>query len=244
MRRIYCDLHLRSNIRELEQTGNMVRKAANLGYRLVAVTFPSDACERETRQVKNACLGVGIDVATRVDLQPNTPNELIRDLRKLRRKFEIICVLCKSKNVSRQAAKDRRVDLLNFPSTDFRGRFFDLAEAELASNSLTSLEIDTEPLLTSETWRRIRLLSSLRRETSIAEDYDVPIVVSSGASDERSMRKPTEVAIATSIFGLEKRLALDTVSKNPAGIIKRNREKLDSSFVAPGIRVLRRGKNC
>jgi RNase P/RNase MRP subunit p30 len=109
---------------------------------------------------------------------------------------------------------------------------------------LASLEVDMEPLLTSETWTRIRLLSSLRREASIADNYDVPIVISSGASDERNIRKPTEVAIATSIFGLEKRLALDTVSRNPAGIVKRNREKLDPNFVAPGIRVLRRGKSC
>ena len=244
MRRIYSDLHLRPNTRELEQTVKLVRKAADLGYRQVAITFPPDARERETRQLTSACAGVGIDVATRVDLWPNTPNDLIGDLRKLRRKFEIICVLCESKNVSRQAAKDRRVDLLNFPSSNFRGRFFDMAEAELASNSLASLEIDMEPLLTSETWTRIRLLSSLRRETSIADNYGVPIVVSSGASDERNIRKPTEVAIATSIFGLEKRLALDTVSRNPAGIVKRNRRKLDPNFIAPGIRILRRGKRC
>lgn len=244
MRRLYSDLHLRPNLRDFEQTTNLVRKAANLGYGLIGITLSPKFNESETEQIKSKCTEIGIDLATRVDLRPNTPNELIHDLRKLRRKFEIVCVMCESKNVARQAAKDRRVDLLNFPSPNFRGRFFDLAEAELASNSLASLEIDMEPLLTSETSTRIRLLSSLRRETSIADDFNVPIVVSSGASDERLIRKPMEIAIATSIFGLEKHLGLETVSDNPARIVKRNREKLDTSFVAPGIRVLRRGKNC
>jgi hypothetical protein len=34
------------------------------------------------------------------------------------------------------------------------------------------------------------------------------------------------------------------VSKNPVGIVSRNREKLGSGFVAPGISVVRRGKDC
>ena len=57
----------------------------------------------------------GLDLASRVDLRPRSQNELVGLLRRLRRRFEIICVLCESKEVARQAAKDRRVDLLNFP---------------------------------------------------------------------------------------------------------------------------------
>jgi RNase P/RNase MRP subunit p30 len=244
MRRLYSDLHLRPNTRDSEQTRNMICKAAKLGYRLVAITLQPNCSEEETRKIETACDAAGMDFAKRVDLRPNTPNELVRDLRKLRRRFEVVCAICQSKNVSRQAAKDRRVDLLNFPSADYHRRFFDLAEAELASSSLASLEIDMEPILTSETPTRIRLLSSLRREASIADDFDVPIVVSSGTSNERFIRKPMELAITTSLFGLEKHLALDAVSENPANIVERNREKLSPGFVAPGIRVLRRGKDC
>ncbi len=244
MRRLYSDLHLRPNIRDFKQTVNMINKAAKLGYRLTAITFPSNCDERERQQIKEAGSEAGLDVAIRVDLWSNTPNELVRDLRRHRRKFEVVCAVCQSKDVARQAAKDRRVDLLNFPSFDFRRRFFDLAEAELASNSLASLEIDMEPLLTSEGAGRIRFLSSLRREALIAADFHVPIVVSSGASNELLMRRPMELAIMGSLFDLKKDLALDAVSENPAAIVKRNREKLSSSFVAPGIRVVRRGKDC
>jgi RNase P/RNase MRP subunit p30 len=244
MKRLYSDLHLRPDLRDFEHTASMLRKAVDLGYRLIAVTLPPNRNNETGRRIREACDRDGIDFATRVDLRPSTPNDLLHDLRKLRRSFEIVCVLCQSKNVSRQAAKDRRVDLLNFPLIDFRQRFFDLAEAELASNSLASLEIDIEPILTSDPQTRIRLLSSLRKETSIAENSQVPIVVSGGASNERFMRRPVEMAVAASLFGLEKQVALDAVSKNPSTIVKRNREKLSSRFVAPGIRVLRRGKDC
>jgi RNase P/RNase MRP subunit p30 len=244
MRRLYSDLHLRPNLRDSEQTASMLRKATRLGYRLVAIALPPIRDEEQGRWLRETCSEAGLDFATRVDLRPNTPDDLVRDLRRLRRSFEIVCVLCQSKNVSRQAAKDRRVDLLNFPLVDFRGRFFDAAEAELASESLASLEVDMEPLITSDPRTRIRLLSSLRREASIAQDFNVPIIVSGGASSERFMRRPIEMATVASLFGLKKNVALDAVSKNAASIVSRNRQKLSSSFVAPGIRVLRRGENC
>jgi len=135
------------------------------------------------------------------------------------------------------------VDLLNFPQPDFRRSFFDNAEAELASNCLASLEIDINPLLTLEGAERIRLLSSIRREVTTAMKFHVPVIISSGASDEMLMRKPKELATMASLFDMSGAHALEAVSKNPAAIVKRNREKLGPKFVAPGIRVIRRGQS-
>jgi ribonuclease P/MRP protein subunit RPP1 len=183
-------------------------------------------------------------MVSRVDLKPRTPKELIYDLRKARRKFEIIAVMCETKSIARQAAKDRRVDLLNFQAYDFRRRFFDVAEAELASNALCSLEIDMKMILASEGSARVRLLSSLRREVNIAKKSHVQTVISSGVSDELLMRRPMELASLAHLFDMDEASALEAVSKNPIAIIKRNREKLSPKFVAPGIRLVRRGKDC
>jgi len=221
----------------------MVNKASTLGYRLIAITLPS-SYTGEAERLKDLLQEAKIDLAFRLDLKPRTPNELTRNLRMFRRKFEIIGVTCESKNVARQAAKDRRVDLLNFPSLDFRRRFFDRAEAELASNALASLEIDMKPLLTQEGPTRAKLLSSLRREAAIAKGFHVPIIISSGVSNELYMRKPRELAALAYLFDLDKVSAIEAVSSNPVAIVKRNREKLSRRFVAPGIRIIRRGKDC
>jgi RNase P/RNase MRP subunit p30 len=244
MKRHYTDLHLCPSTQDAKQTQEMIDKAAKLGYRLTAITFHSNCTEQEIQQIKSICAEANIDLATRVDLKPNTPGELIRSLRKLRRKFEIVAVICDTKNVSRQAAKDRRVDLLNFPCTDFHRRFFDMAEAELASSALASLEIEIKPLLTTEGAARIRLLSSLRKEAATAKDFHVPIVISSGATNELLMRKPIEFAALASLFDLDKKSALDAVSKNPQTIVRTNREKLSPKFIAPGIRLVKKGKDC
>jgi ribonuclease P/MRP protein subunit RPP1 len=127
---------------------------------------------------------------------------------------------------------------------DYRNRFFDWAEAELASSSLAALELDAKPLLVLEGPARVRLLSCLRREASIAREFHVPVVVSSGMSSLLLLRKPRETAAFASLFGMDEVAALDAVSINASTIVMRNREKLSRGFVAPGIRVVKEGRDC
>jgi RNase P/RNase MRP subunit p30 len=228
----------------MEKVSRMINKASRFEYRLIAITFPLNAKREEIERIRDISREYKIDLTSRIDLKPRSPKELIQHLRKLRRKFEIIAVICESKTVARQAAKDHRVDLLNFPSLNTYRRFFDAAEAELASKALASLEIDIKPLLTLEGPARVRLLSSLRREAAIAQKFHVPIVMSSGASDEFLMRKPRDMAALASLFDLDEVSAINAVSKNPMQIVKRNRENLSPKFVAPGIKVISRGKDC
>jgi RNase P/RNase MRP subunit p30 len=243
MKRAFADLHLRLNMKDSAAT-LLVMKVAKLGYGLIAVPLAPETPMDKVAKLRAICSEAKIDFALRIDLRPRTRNDLMHQLRRLRRKFEVICVACDNKEVARQAAKDRRVDLLNFPSLDFHRRFFDKAEAELAKNSLTALEIDLKPLLFLEGPTRIRLLSMLRREAAIASEFHVPIVLSSGVSEERLLRKPREMAALAFLFGLDEVSALEAVSDSANWIVKRNRDKLGSGFVAPGIRVVKEERDC
>lgn len=242
MKRTFADLHLCTDVGSTDQISRIVAKASRLGYGLVAIPFlkPSDERVRETREM---CQKAGLDFASRLDLRPRSQDDLLASLRRLRRRFEVVAVTCESKSVARQAAKDRRVDLLNFPKPDYRNAFFDAAEAELASNCSACLEIDMKPVLAQEGSTRTKLLSLLRREVAVAKEYHVSIVISSGVSDEMLMRKPKDMASLASLFDLNDTHALEAISMNPTRIVKRNREKLEPQFVAPGIRIIRRGKN-
>ena len=90
---------------------------------------------------------------------------------------------------------------------------------------------------------RVRLLSSLRREVAVALEFHVPVVVSSGVGEETLMRKPRDLASLGYLFGLDEAQALDAVSVNASMIVLRNREKLSSRFIAPGISVIKEGKS-
>jgi len=93
--------------------------------------------------------------------------------------------------------------------------------------------------------RRVQLLARMREEVSLAEEYGVPIVISSGAGEPILMRRPRELAyLAVGLLGLSFEEALDALSKTPLGMVERNRAKLDPSFIAPGVRLVRRGSDC
>jgi len=241
--RKFVDLHL--YLKEgVDQSKEILSKAAELGYHFVGVAPPPNAKQEEIQYLWNLSKAEGLDLITRVDLTPKKPKELLLDLRRLRRRFEVICVHCTSKAIARQAAKDRRVDLLSFSPTDPRRRFFDSAEAELASKSLAALEIDMAPLLILTGFKRIYLLSHLKREVFIAKKFGVPIVLSSGASENYLMRNPRDYAALTYLFGMNQESALCSISDEPLRIIERNRKKLSANYVAPGVYIVRRKGDC
>lgn len=238
--RMFVDLRLRPSINDPDQVERMVRKSSELGYGLVGIPLPPNVTRDKVDQLQRICSDAKIDFVTRVDFTPKTPGELLRDLRRFRRRFEIVSVTCTSKGVARQAAKDRRVDLLLFPAIDLRKRFFDHAEAELASKALSCLEIEMAPLLSLSSFSRIRLLSRLRREVAIAKRFNVPVIISSGATNEYFMRRPHDYAALATLFDMPTPCALRALSEDPLAIVERNREKLSPDYVAPGIRVVRR----
>lgn len=242
MKRIFADLHLRVTFRDQQLTQRLISKAARLGYSQVAIPLSPKSSPDELTKLRKTCQDLGVDFVSRVDFYPKSEADLTRFLRKFRRLFEVVCVLCDNKEVARQAAKDRRVDLLNFSSLDHRKRFFDRAEAELACGCLAALEIDIKPLLILEGPPRVRFLMSLRREASVAREFGIPLIISSGVSEERLMRSPKDEASLAYLFGLDESAALESVSEAPFEIVKRNREKLSSRFVAPGITVVKEGK--
>lgn len=244
MKKAFADLHLRLNPKQHQTFDHYIQRAAKFGYNYVSMPFVSEPQPEEVGKLKVISKSAGVDFVLRADLRPRNENELMTVLRRIRRKFEVICVICDNKEVARQAAKDRRVDLLNFPSLDYHKRFFDRSEAELACSSLAALEIDIKPLLVFEGPSRVRFLSSLRREVAIAQEFHVPLIVSSGVSEERFMRMPRDMASLALLFGLDEASALEAVSFNPETIVARNREKLGSHFIAPGISVIKEGNDC
>jgi RNase P/RNase MRP subunit p30 len=229
MKRAFTDLHLRANVKD----PILVQKAASLGYKQVGVPFGFDAKKEDIQTLRAVCNDLGLDFVSRVDLRPRNPDELLNLLRKVRRRFEVVCVLCETKEVARQAAKDRRVDLLNFPLPDYRRRFFDHAEAELASSAVAGYEVDIRPILVLDGAARVRFLSSLRREIFTAAEFHLPIVVSSGVSEPLLLRRPREVALLASLFGLMGTQALASVSEVPCALVAQNRAKLSDGLLLP-----------
>ena len=137
---------------------------------------------------------MGLDFVSRVDLRPRSQDELVGLLRKMRRRFEVICVLCETKEVARQAAKNTEwtssishcwiidVGFLIVPKPNYSG-------------GSAGFEVDVKPLLVLEGPARVRFLTCLRREMAIALEFRFATLVSSGVSEPWLLRKPREMSL-------------------------------------------------
>jgi RNase P/RNase MRP subunit p30 len=240
----FADLHLEPPFGNPTQTRKLIATAKELNYGLVGVTLPPEATKDAFFELRATCKEYSIDLASRIDLSPRSPDELLRSLKRVRRQYEIVAVTCRSKAVARQAAKDHRVDLLAFPSSDPRERFFDRAETRVASHGVAALEIDMSLLLKTTGFARARLLYFLRRESATAHKARFPVVISSHAADPLLIRGPHDYASLAGLFGMDKASAMTALSTTPWGIVERNRAKLDPGYVARGVHVVRRGRDC
>jgi len=220
MRR-FMDLHL---VPRLGQGGAMVRRAGELGYAGVAVVGEA---------VKDAG---GIEVCTRIDLEPRNQQQLMDQLNKHRRGFTVVSVTCTTKSVARQAAKDHRVDIIRYPS-DYRRKTvrMDRQQAALTAESGCSYEVEAAELMAQESGRLEKTLKILRRELENALKYGVPVVLSSGASTVQGLRDPRGMASLMHLLGVGEEEALDMVSANPWVLVERNRDKVSGRTVLPGV---------
>jgi len=242
----FVDLNLRVPIGKNQKrvAEELVKRAAELGYSCIAVPIPIEATQEEIQDLEKMSNNNDLDLIKRLDLRPKSGRELFRSLSVWRRKREVTAVYCDSKSIARYAARDHRVDLISFSSPDPKRRFFDSASAELASNASAALGVDMAPLLISSGFLKVRLMSSLRKEVSIAKKFHVPIVISSGTGDTYLLRRPHDLACLACLFDLDHQTAIRALSEAPSKIVERNREKLSPNYVAPGVFIVRRGENC
>ena len=234
MRR-FVDLNIRDP-RDPRVLTEMLGLASKLGFTGIALSSERPAPEA----LRDEARILGIDIASRIDLRPRNTNQLSKTLRRVRRKFEIVTVHCENKAVSRQAAKDHRVDILTFnPLKTGRRRVgLDRQGASLASKSNCAYEVSISDLLGSST-ERARTLVNLKRDIWNATHEGVPVVVSSGAWTPLRMREPRAIASITSLLGISESRGLDAVSETPRRMLERNREKLGPGFVSPGVKEVR-----
>ncbi|MGD2200680.1 MAG: RNase P subunit p30 family protein [Candidatus Bathyarchaeota archaeon] len=230
--RHFIDLHLRDPGEE-QLLREMLETTVKLGFNSVAVSSEVTTIE----DLRGYASDIGLDLVSRLDLRPRNSNELIIDLRRKRKSFEIVAVECNTKSVARQAAKDHRVDILTFPfNRGKRKTWFDKQEATLAAGTNCAYEFNLSELLVGDDDRWDVMMGRIRQDIENAMRVGVPVVTSSGAQHPLGLRDPRTLASVMSLFDLDEEEGLDTVSLNPKRILKRNRDKLAPGFVVPGVR--------
>ncbi|MEM2897406.1 MAG: RNase P subunit p30 family protein [Candidatus Bathyarchaeia archaeon] len=233
----FADLFLNVLRQDEPKKLKIANLVSELGFKLVGLIVPPRMSEEELVFNKKFFLDAGIDVALRINLLPRSKSELLSYLRKFRDKAEIISVMCIDRKIVSTAVRDRRIDLVLFDPSNSNTKF----KKSTANVCNAAYEINLSWILKLPQPSRINAIKKLAKEVLIARENDVKIVVSSGANDIFFLRAPREMAAFLETLGLKQEEALNAVSKIPFSIVKNNRFKLSSSFIAEGIKLIKRG---
>ena len=97
------------------------------------------------------------------------------------------------------------------------------------------LEFDLSPVLRSVGNDRSRAIRKLLKLAELVEKYDVPYVVSGDPMSHLQLRAPRELRSVADAIGLDPEI-VETGLAEWGRLAARNRERMDDSFVAPGVR--------
>jgi len=220
--RSYVDFWI--NLDEEVDQSEMLSEIRKLGFRRVVVSSMDKARLEEFKKLGES---FGVEVYGKIVLVPEDRPALLKDLRSRRGEYEVVSVICNNLEVALTSARDSRVDTVIFPP----GKKFRIDKG-VAAVIKNSIELPFRWLV-DETTRRefIRLafevVNHLFGKTSI--------IVSSSASRPLELRSPFELSSLLEVLGLDRNVALDSVSTIPGRIIETNLLKLSPSYVARGV---------
>jgi len=205
--RHWVDLHLKPQTPEMAV--EMEKLAVSLGYAHAASTRP-------------------VGAATRIDIEARHGKELQDALRRNRRRCDVLAVRCLSKEVARQAAKDDRIDIIQFPDDPAQRKqnHLDTHEAELLDGSGRAYEINLCDLLAPGPMQLSKAINLIKKDLAVATRHDIPLILSSGASTPLAMREPRALTALASLLDVDEEYAADMLSTNPEAILERNHAKL------------------
>jgi RNase P/RNase MRP subunit p30 len=221
------------NVSNMERIGSFEDIAQRIGFTGIAVTGVLDQPIRFPIE--------RITVYRRVNLTGKGINALRNQLEKVRKNTTIVSIQVGSIDVTNWAVEDQRIDLLTLdPLKDHKLRE---TTACLASKSLTALELQIAPLLSSSGLHRSKILKVYREAVMTAVGNGMEIVLSSGATHPMGLRSPLAMVHIGMLLGIDRTLAERSINDLPAYIIERSLKKLRPEFISPGVEVIRRSES-
>ncbi len=234
----YVDMYVNQTVfQPKEQIDKILEIISELGFSVICVSLDVKDRRYIFEEIKKKAENFNLELYRRIDLSPKNVEDLKNKLRQFRRKCEILSVKCVEKKICTWAARDRRVDILNFPSFEYLKNFTE-STANLAVEGETAIEIWFKQFLGVRGIKRARLIAETRRVAKIALEKGVKIVIDSGAGNIFEMRAPRELGALGYLLDIpEKHMEL-AISETPLNIIKTNLCKLSPNFVLPGVEIV------
>lgn len=230
MSRKFVDFSIRP--KNISEAKKMIERAISLNYKFVGIVLNKEINEENFLKIKEFSLKNKIDVFKKAEIEAHNKKEILNFLRKNRRKFEIISIICKTKEAMLLAARDGRVDTFILSLKDNL-----MIDKGIASISKNILEIQAKEIIISKK-DLFRTTKNLMKMLEATKSYNIPLIFSSGAENIYEQRSAIVLKSFLNSFGYSEEEAIKCVSDIPLKKIMENRFKLSNKFVMPGVRIV------
>jgi len=227
----FTDLHVLPKVDDIESSRKMAESIRVAGYRSVALSLPTGLLNAQARAVKECFEKAGLATYSRIDLVCANRHELLRLLRRFRNQYDVVSVRCANQNVTTVACRDRRVDVVFFDQN--RNIKFTHTLANLLNGAL---EFNLSFLLHRES---LEAINRAIRQTAIARDHKIKIILSSGCTSSIMVRNPLQIRAVGITLGLTDSEATDAISSIPHSILQSNSERRSSFYIEEGVKIIK-----
>ncbi|WP_277553226.1 RNase P subunit p30 family protein [Halobaculum limi] len=178
----------------------------------------------------------GVDVVPAVEVAADAPDSASGSVGNFRPDYPLVLVRGGTNALNRFAVEQDRVDVLAAPLSGDGD--FNHVLAKAAKTHGTRVEFDLGPALRQSGGGRVRALRALRKLREIVDYYDAPYVVSARPTSHLHLRAPRELIALGSELGFDESW-IEAGLAEWGRLAARNRERLSTGFISPGVRVQR-----
>ncbi|MFB6294686.1 MAG: ribonuclease P protein component 3 [Candidatus Nanohaloarchaea archaeon] len=222
-----------------DDIGQIADRAERLGFDGIAVTdYVADEDDIEQVAQRIETVDTALDLHLGAKLKPEDPEDLGDMLQRFREMVEVVVVHGGDAAVNRAATGDSRVDVLAHPEKGRTDAGLDHVMVKQAAENTVAIQVNLRQLL--ETYGKVRshILAHMRQNVRLADHFDAPVIVSSGATSVWQLRAPRELAAFPRILGRDVEHSFDTVSTVPRRILDRAEQVTRNEFIQPGVEVV------
>jgi RNase P/RNase MRP subunit p30 len=112
------------------------------------------------------------------------------------------------------------------------------ALTKLMQKNNCAVEICLSSVIESNGVRRIRAIKEIKSNLKYARKYNVPMVTTTGAKSIYGLKSPYQVYELLKVLGFTDDGAKSAMYKNPLGIVRYGKEKLEKKSVSDYVRIL------
>jgi RNase P/RNase MRP subunit p30 len=233
-----CDVHVHStHSGGTSSLSEMIEMAHRLGQQNICLSDFGAIDPSQVESLLEECKGFSLNIYSRADISPKTPQELSQKLNMLRRKVDLVSVECSTENVCRFTSSNKLVDIITLAHTAKAPVFTEMVARNCSKNEI-ALEITLIPFIRYYGKVRAKLLRIWRKLLSIATRNDVMLVVGTGALNKYELRGSREMLLLAKLIGLPHDIAKQSLKEIPFKLIERRILERNGKIIMPGVQIV------